>query len=70
MTTLTIIFMWAATIAAMFGFLFLISEVGFYVFLHLLGAVDRMVQDRHFRKLHMQRMQDEKGNDWYVGYGE
>jgi hypothetical protein len=67
MTTLVIALMWIVTIALMFGTLYVIGNVGFWVFAQVFGFVDQYLQDRHFRKLGLERMKDENGNDWYVG---
>lgn len=67
-STLAIICMWAATIAGIFGLLYFLSEVCFHWFLVMLGAMDRVVQDRHWHKLQYQRLKDENGKEWYVGY--
>ena len=66
MTTVTIL-SWIATICGLFGLFFLFTELCFFAFVFLFGTVDQWLQDRHFRKLRMRRMRDEKGNDWYVG---
>lgn len=60
MTTLFIAGMWIVMIALMFGFLYLIGEVGFWSFCHLFGIVDRYLQDKHFEHLHNERMNNEK----------
>ena len=59
MTTLCIAGMWIALIALMFGFLYLVGEVGFWAFAHLFGVVDRYLQDRYFQQLHNERMRNE-----------
>ena len=51
----------------MFGTLYVIGNVGFWIFAQIFGIVDQYLQDRHFRKLGLEKMKDENGNDWYVG---
>ena len=41
MTTLAIILMWVTTIALMFGSLYLIGNVGFWIFAQVFGIIDR-----------------------------
>lgn len=67
MTTLAIALIWIVTIALMFGTLYVIGNVGFWIFAQIFGIVDQYVHDRYFRKLGLQKMKDENGNDWYVG---
>lgn len=67
MTTLAIALIWIVTIALMFGTLYVIGNVGFWIFAQIFGIVDQYLQDRHFRKLGLEKMKDENGNHWYVG---
>ena len=67
MTTLAIALIWIVTIALMFGTLYVFGNVCFWIFVQIFGIVDQYLQDRHFRKLRLEKMKDENGNDWYVG---
>ena len=66
MTSLTIALCWIALIAI----IYLSMTVGFWLFAQAFGIVDNFIQDRHMAKKGFQKMADEKGEIWYVGYGE
>ena len=50
MTTLAIALIWMFTIALMFGTLYVIGNVGFWMFCMTFGVIDQYLQDRHFEK--------------------
>jgi len=66
MTSLTIALCWIALIAI----IYLSMTVGFWLFAQAFGIVDTFLQDRHMAKKGFKKMADEKGEIWYVGYGE
>jgi hypothetical protein len=68
MTTLWIIGMWVVTISLMFGFVYLMGNVGFWVFAKVFGMIDSYMQDRYWRKRGFLRTMSQDGKDWYVGW--
>jgi len=66
MTTLVIIGMWIVAIAGMYLF----TGITFWAFAQLFGLIDNYLQDRYWASKGYERMTDNKGETWYVGYGE
>ena len=66
MTMLVICLMWIVTIALMFGTLYVIGNVGFWIFAQVFGIVDNYMQDRHWKREGYGRVTADDGKDWYV----
>ena len=66
---LVICLMWIVTIALMFGTLYVIGNVGFWIFAQAFGIVDQYLQDRQWKRKGYGRVTADDGKDWYVsGY--
>jgi ABC-type antimicrobial peptide transport system permease subunit len=75
MISLSIASMWIVTILLMFASLYgmfmignIIGNVSFWLFAQAFGMVDNYLQDQYWKNKGYQKMVDDKGNDWYVGY--
>jgi len=46
----------------------IIGNVSFWLFVQTFGLIDNYLQDQYWKNKGYQKMVDDKGNDWYVGY--
>lgn len=62
--------MWATLAIWFIGAWLVGSTLGWYLFLRLFKIVDDYLQERNFRAKGFQKMLDDKGEVWYVGYDD
>ena len=62
--------MWATLAIWFIGAWFAGSTLGWYLFLRLFKIVDDYLQERYFLAKGFQKMLDDKGEVWYVGYDD
>lgn len=67
-THIWIVGIWVVTISLMFGFLYLVGNVGFWVFSRVFGMIDQYMQDRYWAKRGFLRTMSQDGQEWYVGW--